>query len=203
MRLESFITLPDMPTPSVLLGSTGNSTVISMLQNSYANSSFFGSALDKFSDTSNYFINTFVAPAIALSRQMVDVVGSALTPDAYVTMTKIEDFEHVSPSMHMPILMYEPVRKLFEQGRVQGFGYSINDLPYEDVYGRVANNGYIENVATAMDDKGVVTFTWDMYADDPDLDPDDCDAILDTRRTIDKILAETLLDPTAIRFDRG
>ena len=104
----------------------------------------------------------------------------------------------------MAILMYEPVRMAFQEGRVEGFGYNPESLPEEDVYGRMIENFTCRDVAAASDEEGYYPISATLYSDDPDLTDDELFAIRSTRRFIrDKILKGTDRDPTAIDLPRG
>jgi hypothetical protein len=104
----------------------------------------------------------------------------------------------------MSILLHPDMRRLLEQGRISGWGYDPDDLPEEDMYGRMLNNGVadFENPNSFNEDDCVV-FNYEWDSTDPDLTEEELDAIGATREAIDTILRSFDYDPTMPDEDRG
>jgi len=106
--------------------------------------------------------------------------------------------------MELAIAFFPPVRKLMEEGRVDGFGYDPNSLQEDDVYGRLIDNFTCNDVAEASDEEGYYDIKAVQFSDDPEYSDDELYAIHKTREYIlDKLLAETDRDPTDIEVCRG
>lgn len=189
-----------MPSLGMLIGSRASSDVFDSV-NSFGHKSFFGSDFDHISQE---FFNRHVRPMDQLTIEISNTVNMILNPDQFRILDTMEALQSTPPCMEMSILLYEPVRKLFEQGRVEGYGYNPDTLPDEDVYGRLIDNFTCEDVAEASDEEGYYTLTGTLYSTDPDLDDDSLYAIRRSREYIlNKVLAQTDRDPTAIDLPRG
>ena len=197
IRLDGQRGFPDLGS---LLGTSVSSEVFERI-NSNPHQSFFG---DELLAMRQDFYNTHVTPAQQLEHEMARTFQQIGQTDHIRALTTIEDFRTIPRSMEMVILLHEPVRRLFEQGRIEGFGYDPRQLPEEDIYGRLLNNFHVENVASVADDDGVFELKATFRSDDPFFDLDELDAMRETRNYVmDKILAETSRDPTDIDSMRG
>jgi len=186
-----------------LLGTTGSSDLVSSINASFSNSTFLSGLSESFHDIRNSFMQNVVRP-IQIGRQAIaSRVNRLLNPDMIRPLIKEEDFQSVPPSMYMPIVLYPPVRRLLEQGRISGFGFDPDHLPEEDVYGRLINNGTVYDVLGSADKDGNVWLTWEWCSLDPNLSFDELDAIEKTRETIARILSNTMFDPTDYPCERG
>lgn len=129
---------------------------------------------------------------------------------AYITSNDViqpivveEDLSLVGPTMRMAILTHQPIRDLHQQGRIYGYDIDPAWVPKEDVYGRLINNGTVEQF---VNDKGkletpeYMEWTWD--SSDPHLSIEELEHIEETRGFIDKFLDQQLgidgdrIDPT-------
>lgn len=186
-----------------LLGTTGTSELVSSINSSLGGSNFLSGLSQTFHDIRNSFMENVIRP-IQMGRQAISKrVNLLLNPDVIRPLIEEADFRSVPPSMFLPIVMYPPVRSLLEQGRISGFGFDPDNLPEEDVYGRLINNGTVDDVLGAADKDGQVWFTWEWWSTDPDLSFDELGAIERTREAISQILANTLFDPTDYPEERG
>lgn len=189
-----------MPSLSALLGSSVSREVFDSVD-SQGYRSLFGSDFDNMYQD---IYETHIRPMDALNFEMSRTVNMLINPDRFRILDSIEAYASIPASMEMPILMFEPVRTLFMQGRVEGFGYNPDSLPDEDAYGRLIDNHTCEDVAAASDDEGYYTTTGTVYTDDPEMDDDELYYLRRTREFIrDKILSGTDRDPTAINYPRG
>ena len=189
-----------MPSLDMLLGARASSDVFDSI-NAQGYKSVFGSDFDHMRQE---FHSRHITPMDVLNFEISRTVNMLLNPDHIRLLTSIEDLRSIPTSMEMPILLYAPVRALFEEGRVEGFGYDPDYLPQEDVYGRMIDNFACEDVAAASDDEGFYEIEATMWSDDPELEDDELYAIRRTRQYIlNHVLAQTDRDPTAIDLPRG
>lgn len=202
MHIRAPIRMPGaMPSASALLGTAAGPEILHEI-NSRVGATFIGTRYDM---VDNAFMQNVVMPtrqAIAIGSHTAAVL---INPDTIVALDTIEKFNEIPSSMFLPILTYAPVRRLLARGRVDGWGIDADRLPEEDVYGRLIDNGKVEDLLTHVltSEEGDITFEYNFSSEDPDLSFDDLDAIETTRRTVDRILAETELDPTNISSVRG
>ena len=185
----------------MLLGNSVSSDVFDRI-NSNPQTAWFGS---EFEAVRQDFFKDHVIPARQLEIELGRTFQQISNPDTIRLMDRIEDYKFIPYSMELPILLFDPVRELFEQGRVEGFGFDPKQLEgVEDVYGRMLSNFYVPDVAAVADSEGVFTMKALMRSTDPELNADELWSIRRTREFImDKILAETKLDPTSILEIRG
>lgn len=186
-----------------LLGTSGTQALINSINDSLGSSSFFGSVHDAYRDIRNSFMENIVRPIQQATQVMQSAVNILLNPDIYRPLTNSEDLRAIPPCMFEPILMHPPVRSLLEQGRISGFGYDPRYLPQEDVYGRLINNGCVNGVLDHIEADGGVDLYYEWRSDDPQLGFDEIEALEQTRRFIDELLATTNLDPTDVTEERG
>lgn len=188
------------PPINALIGNSVNPDVLQEI-NAHYGSTFYG---ERYDPINNAFMMNHVLPLRQASMQIEHTVRSMLSSDQIVPLTQIAHFESIPTAMHFPILLYPPVLELFRQGRLDGFGYDLRDLPQEDVYGRLLSNGHIKDVAAHLDPKTeCVTFKWHIKSSDPELSRTELRAIDLTRSYIDEILETTAWDPTLIGSIRG
>lgn len=189
-----------MPSLGMLIGSYSGSEVFGHIDNN-SHTSFFGSDFDHLRQD---FFNKHIYPHQRLALDLSRTVNAIMNPDTIRLLTSIDDLKSTPLCMELPILMFEPVRSLFEAGRVEGFGYHPDSLPKEDVWGRLIDNFSCQNVAEASDADGYYDLTGTLKSDDPDLSDDELYAIAKTRDFIlNKVLKDTKRDPTAIELPRG
>lgn len=188
-----------IPNYGAFLGSSASSELLASI-NEQAGSTFFGTT---FQDTTAAFMRDIIAPMQAAVGQVRQVAEVLLNPDHIRPLIRPEDFWIVPPCMQLPILLYAPVRDLFDRGRVEGFGYNADYLPEEDLYAHILASGRVEDVGAAMDKDGMVRFHWEMRSDDPELSEDEIRSIRTTRENIDRMLASTDYDPTSYPNSRG
>jgi hypothetical protein len=189
-----------MPSLGMLIGSRVSSDVFDAI-NGNGHASFFG---DEFDHMNKNFFNQYVRPMDQLNVDLSRTVNALMNPDRFRILSSIEDFKSVPACMEMAILTFAPVRQGVLEGRMEGFGYDPSTLPPEDDYGRLIDNFTCEDVAAASDENGYYPISGSLFSDDPDLSDDDLLSIRVTREYIlNRVLAETDRDPTAIELPRG
>lgn len=188
--------LDSAPSPGALLGTTGTNELVQQINNNLGMSSqFFGSVDDIFAKGRQAFVQNIVEPIRQVGHTIKGVTNKLLRNDVIMPLIQEDDFEYIPPTMHMPILMYEPVRQLHDQGRVHGFGYDPANMPTEDVYGRLIDNGVVD-LDTDMEEDGSITFCHEWDTDDPDLSFEELNYIEQTRMYLDEIIQQRKFDPT-------
>lgn len=198
MRMAPTTHLSSMPSPGALLGTTGGSDLIQSINDSIGNTEWFESSRNAFAPMHNAFVQNVINPIRQATTALSSTVTSYLNPDVFRPIVQQNDLTSIPPCMHIPILMAPAVRHLHEQGRIDGFGYDPDTLPYEDVHGRMLDNGHIDNVLeTPKENPDYHPMTWTWRDDDPHLDPEEIEAIRDTRSFIETYIEQTGIDPTA------
>lgn len=196
------ITLGGCPTLAPLIGSSvGSSSLLSSINAELKGSNFFNSVEDILSEGRRMFITNIVQPIREVGHTLANLITTMDQQDKILPIITEEQLRNIPPCMYDPILQYQPIRKLFDEGRIFGFGCDF--IPEGDPYGRLIRNGVIENVQEAMDKDGNITFEWEFVSTDPDLSFEEIDSIEETRLYLDKILADTKFDPTDYPNDRG
>ena len=198
------LTLSGIPSAGALLGTGVSADILTRInQNIGTNQSFFGSVHDMFSTGRQMFVDNIITPIRNIATQLKHTAARLVQQDKIMPILVESDFEYIPPSMMMPILLFEPVRELHKQGRVDGFGFDPDNLPEEDVYGRLIDNGTVEDIWSASDKDGKYQLTWVFDSDDPVLSFDELDYIADTRMAILDLLKNTNYDPTNYPQSRG
>lgn len=200
------ISLQAMPSISNLLGTSGTNSITTLINDQFGSTSFFDSTNDIFQKGRDLFVKNFVEPIKSMAMQLKTLHKNLGLPkeDKIILLSSEEDFIDIPPCMYLPILTHEPVMDLFKQGRIFGFGYTYENVKdMEDVYGRLINNGKVEDISSAMDENGIVEFKCEYKSTDPDLTFEELDIIEQTRNYVDLLLTTTKKDPTDISSDRG
>jgi len=129
-------------------------------------------------------------------RELVETVSRAVqaitAPDKFQLIDSQEALEHIPPCMYIPILTYAPVRKLWEEGMLHGWDVRPEDMPEEDVVGRLINNGRFDssNEEWMKDKERGVSYT--TATNDPDYTREQLNLIESSREFIDEWLEEQL-----------
>ena len=196
------ITLGGMAGLGSLVGTIGNDSLLRSINDELHNSDFFNSVGDMLSKGREMFVNNIVRPIQLIGDAVKNIVGRFEVDERFVAVTSEDLLRKVPTCMQECFLQYAPIRKLFDEGRIFGFGWTA--VPEGDAYGRLINNGTVNNVLEAMDENDEVDFEWTFKSTDPNLSYEELEDIEETRRYIEKLLAETEIDPTdPFLNDRG
>lgn len=191
-------------TPSLgsLLGTSATSDVLSYLNNQYGNHNgvIFGQAGDPLADRFNNLM-TLVQTQLVDTNMMVQQTTLAVSnPLQIQAITSEEQLYNTPVSMQLPILMYQPIRELFEQDRIYGYGFCKENLPQEDVFGRLIDNGKVTlNKNFYADGKIPDYMVEEWVTTDPNLTFDELDAIEATREWVEKYLREQMREGGEMR----
>lgn len=173
------------PTIGAILGTQGSNELINELNKEFGSqSSFFGSNDDPFNSQHMHFIKQVVEPIRIVANQFKQQFKEMFNNNENIfrPITSLSDLEGGIPEcMWVPIAMHPIIRKFGEQNRVDLFGIDAKNLPEENVYQRLIDNGEVTITADELKSNGgkyTVEFTYNTT--DPKLSDDDLDAIRDT-----------------------
>jgi len=159
------------------------------------------------------FINDIINPlkeTLGIVRKKINIQlddANTIRP-----LTSLEDLINPPPVMILPIVTFKPIRKLLEEGRIDGYGINPQYLPEEDVYDRLINNGKVDDILNSLlPKKNKETDETEYYiihrnvitSEDPDLTFEELDAIEETREFLLEVLRTTQVDPTNPSKMRG
>jgi len=165
------------PVIGKLFGTVSNDNVLQAI-NTYSNNSQVIFEQDNpITRQFNNLVN-FVKNSMATSMDFVDRAVNVLSGKNKIrAIEKEEHFNFIPECMYEPILMCEPVKQLFMEDRIYGFGYKA--LPDEDVWGRLINNGKVHITKETKPDE--VKFEWKWKFTDPVHTIEDIEAVEKTR----------------------
>ena len=194
--VHSIRSLSMMPSLGAMIGSTHSSEVLERLNMASGGGVIFGQPGDPFRDRYQALKSVLMDNLNAVDRVVTQVQQTVTQPTKMIPITSVEAVQNIPPCMTLPFVMYEPIKTLLTDGRIDGFGIDPRFLPEEDVYGRLINNGKVD---ISAGDKEIV---WLWRTDDPELSEEDLEAIEATRGWIDSWLVKemqpggTYRDPT-------
>lgn len=205
MFCAPLVQLDITPPLGAITGSLASNTILDQINAKWGNPTgvIFGQPGDPYADR-YHALNTLMGNVRSSELAVQQVVEVINHPNRYRPITCQEELRTTPVSMQLPILMYQPVRTLFEDERIQGYGFEKENLPAEDFYGRLIHNGEAKMLPSYPGEELPEDITWAFDGMDPDLDWDDLDAIETTRNYIDSWLQEQMgpggdrLDPTDI-----
>lgn len=191
-------------TPSLgsLLGTSATSDVLSYLNNQYGNHNgvIFGQAGDPLADRFNNLMTLVQTQLVDTNRMVQQTTLAVSNPLQIQAITSEEQLYNTPVSMQLPILMYQPIRELFEQDRIYGYGFCKENLPQEDVFGRLIDNGKVTlNKNFYADGKIPDYMVEEWVTTDPNLTFDELDAIEETREWVEKYLREQMREGGEMR----
>jgi len=189
-------------TPSLgdLVNTVSSAPIIEKFNKQWGGSGvLFGQTGDPFKN--NYsnmqtLLNTMIIPT---HNQFVALEEEASRP-VYKAITDEESLRDVDDNMKLPILLYEPVRELFENDKIYGYGFTKEYFPRDDIYDRIIKNFSAEYSKDDVPE----WITAERSTIDPDLTDDDVTAIAETRAFLGTWLQQQLAvggrrtDPTDI-----
>jgi hypothetical protein len=191
-----------IPSYAALTGTmTGSDSFLNRINADLDRTNFFGSVRDSMVQCQKMFVDNWVNPIKNTVMSAMNLIGMVNQEDRFIVIDREELLGGIPICMHDPIMRYEPVRKLFEEGRIFGFGWDY--VPEDDIYKRLIDNGDCDDVLAAMDDEGEFELSYEFCSTDPDLSFDELECIRESRDYIDRIINETDLDPTDYPNDRG
>ena len=199
MIVEQVINCDTFGSISSLLGNKGSEVLTNVINNycelGGGGTRFAQNANQEVLTHLNMFYERVIEPERKVNLQIAEALGT-FRLDGIKYITNISELETGIPvSMQEAILSYEPVRKLFIDGKISGFSWKIEDLPIEDRWGRLCNNGRIEDLSEYKEGDEV-RYEWEHHKDDPTPSYEELRAIRYTREYIDEFLEKTNYDIT-------
>jgi hypothetical protein len=194
--MEPINVLSSIPSLGSLLGTSASPDLINQINANLPTQGVFGTSLDPFKEHYDYFNSKIVEPIMATHQQIQQLQIISTTPeDKIVSIYNLDQLQFDCPTaMHMPILLYPPVMKLYEQNLITAWGIELDkDSSKFDIYGDMIK-GTIVDCYEDKEEGLVATGYWE--ADWPDLNFDELEDIKETREFIDQVLEETDFDPT-------
>lgn len=192
--MSGLLNLSCVPGLGSLIGTVGSDSLLKSINVEMGNQEFFGGAADLFSAYRQRFVQTYVQPFRNLGETIKEVVGAFDYDEKFIPITSEDMLDKIPMCMHLPILQYQPIRKLFDEGRIFGFGYEY--VPEGDPYGRILDNGYVPDVEAVMEDDGSFPLRYHFESTDPELSFDEQDSIRETREWLDRFMEESSRDVT-------
>lgn len=178
-----------IPSIGAILGTQGHKEVLDEINKNFGSTSFFGSTDDPFATQHQYFIDKVVAPIQLVAQQFKQSFAELQTPDldTIKPILSLKDLEHGIPEcMWIPIALHPVIRELGEQSRIDLFGIDVKNLPKENVYQRLIDNGKaVLDPDELKANGGKYTVEFYYTTDDPQLTDDELEAIADTYNFID------------------
>lgn len=209
MYVASLIEVGAMPTTEALFAGGGSQKVVEKFNQEWAGSGgvIFGQTGDP---RANQF-NRFQEAVTLMHQRTTDLICS--TADFIRDSNKIRrvveesHLNAVPECMQMPILMYKPIRDMFEQGRLDGWGIDPVILPSEDFIGRLIKNGTAEETLNEEGELEMPEYLeWEWVSTDPYLDIEEIEFLEESRIFVDNFIQEQLgpegemKDPTDYLF---
>lgn len=178
-----------IPSIGAILGTQGHKELLDAINKDLGSASFFGSTDDPFASQHQYFVDRVIAPIQLVAQQFKQSFAEMKEPNKNIfkSILSLKDLENGIPEcMWVPIALHPVIRELGEQSRIDLFGIDAKNLPKENVYQRLIDNGKAvldPDELRANDGKYTVEFVY--ASDDPDLTDDELEAIEDTYNFID------------------
>ena len=191
-------------TPSLgsLLGTSASADVLSYLNQQYGNQSgvVFGQPGDPLADRFNSLMTLVQTQLVDTNTMVQQTTIAVANPLQIRAITSEEQLYNTPVSMQLPILMYQPIRELFEQDRIYGYGFCKENLPDEDVFGRLIDNGKVTLNKNFYEDGKIPDYMEEEWkSTDPRLNFDELDAIEETREWVLKYLREQMREDGEMR----
>jgi len=185
VQVHSLQMLSMIPSIGSMLGTGHSAAVLEKLQSQSGGQVIFGQEGDPVAERYQSMCRLINEQLASANQALAQVRQAVLCPNEYVAIQSIDDLYNVAPCMQEAIVMYRPVRELLEDGRISGYGINPSNLPDEDVYDRLINNGKTDTTTKKE-------LEWYWRTDDPKLTEADLEAIEQTRGWIDRFLLEQM-----------
>lgn len=210
MQILSVIDLPQAVPISCFTGATGMQDVLEHMNAAWRSSGsgvIFGEGMfgDRYRAFTELVTNRERAMVAAVERS----IQAVTCPDKSFVIESEEDLRHVPPCMYIPILTYAPMRKLFEDGMISGWGVKWEDLPEDDAAGRQLENGRFRTWDPKWQENPDAGVTYNYRSGDPEYTRQQLEDIESSRPFFDTWLEEHLgpggdhLDPTDLSRQVG
>lgn len=189
------LSLSGAPTPGALLGTRGSMELINSINNASGMNAYFGSNSDPFKTGYNMFMQSVVYPIRVVGTQVQQTAKKLFETDYIKNIDTIEKLEEgIPPSMYDAIGLYEPIRELASQNRIDCFGFTNPYLKEaEDYWGRLISNGSTDVDETTLikeNGQSYIELKYEFNGSDPDYTIEELEAIQSTRNFISEFLQD-------------
>ena len=198
IRVHSLQSLSILPSIGAMLGTTHSEEVLDRLRQQNGAGVIFGQEGDPYADKYNALCS-LVHDQFGEADRTIQVIQEVIMhPNTYRAIESVEDLYAVPECMVEPILMLPAISGLLKDGRIYGYGIKPENLPEEDVFGRLIDNGKVECVDGKMPD----TYVWHWKSDDPVITEEELDNVKKTREWVSDFLVKQMepggdwIDPT-------
>lgn len=204
MHIAPMQSIDMMPSLGTLLGSSGRKAIIDRINRETGSTGgvLFGSADDPYAHQYSSFMNTVQAVVDNTSEMLLDSTDFIMDQDRLIPIVSDRDLHRVPVVMQQHILTMPSIRQYVEREEIHAWGWSEEDLPQEDVAGRLISNGYVEqNYAGEFPE----TMNYHWIDTDPDFSPEQLEIIDQSRQFVDAYITDQTgingenLDPTDIK----
>ena len=200
MIVGSMITLDGTPDCAALLGQEAPTGFIDSLNQRYSDvMGHFGSAKDVFANQFNQFRNVVVEGAKNTFAMINKLVKHANNPDSFLMIESEEDLLIVPKTMYAPILTYAPIRDLFDNEQIYGWGMDPETLPEGDPYKHICEFGLYKEDKNG---KWPEYTEWLWKSTDPNWSDEERHQVFESRQYIENYICEQLngdrVDPTGL-----
>ena len=185
----------DMPTAiplgAYLGGNYGQQAVLDKLDsvwNTNGSGVLFGQSV--WGDRYAAFTQTITARDNEAFHAVERTLDVTLRPNKILPIESLEDLEQVPPCMYQAILTMPQMRKLYDEGMIRGWGVEPQDLPQEDVVGRLLENGSFSTLDPNYDREAPIS--WTFRSGDPIYNFDELSLLRSSREWIAEELERQL-----------
>lgn len=184
---------------SSLLGVRGYQEVLQSI-NQTSGGSYYGSESDPYREGFQNFITNVVEPVRQAGMAIYNTARELIIRDEIRCINSVAELKKgIPPKMQLPIVYYEPIRTMLDDGDIDGFGIDPSKLAKDDPYKELCEAGTVSFTAEELPDDGsyVQEVVWDSTW--PDLTPEEAMNLQMTREFIDTFLKDEVtkyLDPT-------
>ena len=191
MQVLSLINLPNAIPLGLMCGQGGMQSELDELNSQWRSSGavIFGGR-DAFAEKFAAFSNMIGQQITEVKETVLRSIEAVCAPNKFQEITCADDLYNVPACMFIPILTAPDVRALYDTGVLSGWGVTPDQLPEEDVYGRLINNGRFDTGSENYDRNAPVSWTYETG--DPLLDREQLDKIETSRAFISTFLEEQM-----------
>ena len=191
MQVLQLINLPSAIPLGLMTGQGGMQAVLDDLNSQWRSSGavIFGGR-DAFAEKFAAFSNMIGQQITEVKETVLRSIEAVCAPNKFQEITCVEDLYNVPACMFIPILTAPDVRALYDKGVLDGWCITPDQLPEEDVYGRLINNGRFDTGSENYDRNAPVSWTYETG--DPLLDREQLDKIETSRAFISTFLEEQM-----------
>ena len=188
MQIAPFTEVMSPPTVGMILGTTGARDILDRINTTFGSGVIFGQMGDPFMNRYQTFMDN-VINVVAQTGQLIQTAKNVLLRNEPIRpITTDDDLFNMPACMRIPILTMPEVHTLLKDERIDGWGMAVDQLPEEDVAGRLINNGTVELTGP----NASLEMVWTWKSSDPDYSFEDLDALEISRRYVQLFLKKEL-----------